>query len=305
MGCDLEPGTQKCGMRLRLRPNVNSRPPATQPIAAENQSRYPWGLIRHRARGEIATRGLGMASSRKLSRTGLGLVVGGLVLLTGSVSPAAAGVRVELIRERATVHATAEPASSVLAALARAAGFQVSYQGEPPQDPVTVDLESLRPDQAVNAILEGLGYSYAIRYGPRPGAVELLIVDAAHKMPGGDRHAATQEATQDTSSPAGNAAAAEDASPELQAAVESGPPLPPRPPDLPTSPFIRYDGPLNPSHDGSAETEPGIPVTNGIPATRVAFPERGEVVRMDGMGPNGVPRTELKERLPDPPPPDR
>ena len=99
-----------------------------------------------------------------------------LFLLVGVTARGEVTVRVE--GGRVDVSAQAEPLSAVLDAFAAETGTAVTFDGPPPRQPVTLDIEGRTPARALTELLEGLGVSYVLRSTADGAGVEALhIVD--------------------------------------------------------------------------------------------------------------------------------
>jgi hypothetical protein len=221
-----------------------------------------------------------------------------------AVEPAKASpLRVQVKGGLVDLHAESTPISTVLDQLAREVGTRVVYEDGRPQDRVSITLKNVTPREAVTRLLEGLGLSYAVRLGADPSRIELLVLSTRGAGPtrAGDSNersspapSARVESKSDEQAdevlPEPEVASEPPRPPGLALPDEPAPPLPRRPIDLPDSPFIPYYGSLNPdapAPEANAETD------------APAFPTPGEVVEMDGMGPDGVPTRVLKARLPE------
>jgi hypothetical protein len=245
------------------------------------------------------------------------LLPAGAVARTPSSSDPTAEVR--LSGGRITVRASGAPVSRVLERIAEVTGMSLSFTDGRPADPVSLMLDDVNPAEAITRILEGLGVDYALGTSADGSRINVLVVTGrgpqASARPDRAAAAAVQagpsrtEAEKNRTSPRPPELEADPASPsepprpsgvELPRAAH--PPLPARPSDLPTSPFVPYYGSLNP--DGPAPDPEALPIEP---------PSPGDVVDMDGMGPDGVPATERKSRLPEvspappiaPPPPSK
>jgi hypothetical protein len=229
---------------------------------------------------------------------------------TQVVEPATEGkapapLRVQVKGGLVDLHAESTPISTVLDQLAREIGTRVVYEDGRPQDRVSITLKNVTPREAVTRLLEGLGLSYAVRLGADPSRIELLVLstrgagpsragDSTEKSsPAPGRQAESKRDEQaDEVVPEPEVASEPPRPPGLELPNEPTPPLPRRPIDLPDSPFIPYYGSLNPdAPDADANAEADAPVFQP--------PTPGEVVEMDGMGPDGVPTRGLKARLPE------
>ncbi len=205
---------------------------------------------------------------------------------------------------RITVRASGAPVSLVLERIADVTGMTLSFTDGRPADTVSLTLHGVNPSEAIARILEGLGVDYALGTSADGSRVNVLVVTGrglqASARP--DRVTASVQAGSSLAEAEENRT---DAQPLDLAAAPASPPEPPRPPgvelpraahpplparpsDLPTSPFVPYYGSLNP--DGPPP-DPNEPL--------MEFPGPGDIVDMDGMGPNGVPTTERKGRLPE------
>jgi hypothetical protein len=223
-----------------------------------------------------------------------------------SVAPITAAVSAQPARDKVSVtskdgrlviRATAAPLGDVLEGIARATRRSVRYEGPRPTQPVTLTIVAATPEEAFAKALEGQALSYGMtpNFGvivvnlqgtvaPAPGAPVAEAAPAAVEVEPASEEAATEVAE------------AEPSDDEKKDRTAKGPPLPPRPPDLPRHPWIPYDGPLNPTARG-ARTGTG-PGETAPPLTPVAPLDPTETVEMDGMGPNG-PEKSLKKRVPD------
>lgn len=76
--------------------------------------------------------------------------------------------------------AQAAPLVEVLAELARHTGMRVLYEGPPPQNLISVDLQAKTPAEGLLELIEGLGLNYAAALDGRRGAIRtLLLIGAA------------------------------------------------------------------------------------------------------------------------------
>jgi hypothetical protein len=110
----------------------------------------------------------------RLARLGL---LGGLFLLP--VRPAAAEVIVAVTDGRVDLTAQAAPLSEVLDRLARQTRMELTYDGAPPRNLVTVVLQAATPAQAVISVMEGLGVNYALQLDRSGREVKSLLLIAA------------------------------------------------------------------------------------------------------------------------------
>ena len=250
-----------------------------------------------------------------------------LWILPMAGEPAAGGIEVRSNSGRVDVHATAVPLSAVLDRLGREAGFKVVYEGTPPGQLVSVELDGVTPEEAVAQLVEGLGLSYALRLDPAGTRIDTAVftqvaakkAGTGAKTPASAPPAAPSAGMPETGSdpvpPSEPAAPAELSDEEAEAAasfdampaeardpqganvIAAGPPVPPRPAGVPTSPWIPYEGSLNPPAPEAGRVN-GKPNTGPAVLNGIKPPVLGEVVELDGMGPGGVPGRELKERVP-------
>jgi hypothetical protein len=79
---------------------------------------------------------------------------------------------------RVRIQATATPLSSVLDRLSRATGMKVVYEGAPPTDRLTADIDAGSETEALSRLLEGLGLTYAFKLDAAERHVETLYVTA-------------------------------------------------------------------------------------------------------------------------------
>jgi hypothetical protein len=249
-----------------------------------------------------------------------------LWILPMAGEPAAGRIEVRSNSGRVDVHATAVPLSAVLDRLGREAGFKVVYEGTPPGQLVSVELDGVTPEEAVAQLVEGLGLSFALRLDPAGTRIDTAVFTQVAAPKAGSR--ATTPAAPPPATPAALPAAGSDPVPpvdpvaptdlsdeEAEAAahfdampaeahdpqganfIAAGPPVPPRPAGVPTSPWIPYEGSLNPPAPEAGRVN-GKPNTGPAVLNGIKPPVLGEVVELDGMGPGGVPGRELKERVP-------
>lgn len=101
-----------------------------------------------------------------------------LLLLADYPSPRA---EVRVAGGRVTIEARNVPLSQLLDRISEASGMTVTYEGERPSTPVTVNVEGLSEVAAVLQLMEGLGISYFIRTDASGSGVDVLIISG----PGG------------------------------------------------------------------------------------------------------------------------
>lgn len=105
-----------------------------------------------------------------------GLALAGVLLTARAAGAVDSAVTVS--PSRVTVEATTAPISEVLDRLARQTGMKVTYEGGVPRTLVTTRIERATPAEAVLAVLEGLGLSYALLLDPTGTRVETLLMVA-------------------------------------------------------------------------------------------------------------------------------
>jgi hypothetical protein len=99
------------------------------------------------------------------------------VALTFTLAAAVrADVEITAAGDRIDVSAARAPLSDVLDGLARKTRMKVVYEGAAPRTPVTVELRSRTPAQAVLGVLDGLGLSYALVLDVSGTQVETLMM---------------------------------------------------------------------------------------------------------------------------------
>jgi len=104
--------------------------------------------------------------------------ISSLLAVALAVGRLAGGAEVTASPEGVTIRAHVTPVSEVLDELARQAGLKVIYDGPPPRDLVTVDRSSPSLAEAIPALLEGLGLSYALKMDASGTEVETLYLTA-------------------------------------------------------------------------------------------------------------------------------
>ncbi len=177
-----------------------------------------------------------------------GFVVAALLLLLPVA--AAAETEVRPVGDRLEVRASAATVSEVLDRIARQTGMRVSYDGPPPRARVTLSGGPRTPAEAVLAVLEGQGLTYALRLDPTGTRVEMLMVFAGS----GSRGATSPSlapARMDRPEPANDE---DDEPPDTSPAPEPSSPPEARPTRPGAVPFV-------PAPDGRA-----LPLTPAAPA---------------------------------------
>lgn len=107
-------------------------------------------------------------------------------LLGTSAGLAGADVRVRLRGDRIDIEASNAALADILVELARQTGMKVVYDGPPPRAPLTTILNDRSQPEALLALFEGLGLSFALSLDPTGTRVDTLLVVASS---GGGRSA--------------------------------------------------------------------------------------------------------------------
>ena len=93
-----------------------------------------------------------------------------------SVGPTA---EVKVVGGRVHIQATTTPVSTVLDRLSRVTGMKVVYEGAPPTDRLTANIDAGSETEALSRLLEGLGLTYAFKLDAAGRHVETLYITAA------------------------------------------------------------------------------------------------------------------------------
>jgi hypothetical protein len=118
-------------------------------------------------------------SSSRLAERLRASALAALLVATGAGAAAAPTVLVSRDGDGLGVEAQGAPLSEVLDAIGRELGVQVEYEGGPPQNPVTLKLVGRTPAEAVLALLDGTGVSYAIQLDTTGQGVSRLLIQTA------------------------------------------------------------------------------------------------------------------------------
>jgi hypothetical protein len=100
-----------------------------------------------------------------------------------------AAVEVRVTGERVDVVATNAPLAEILEGLSRQTHIKLVYEGTPPRQLLTVDIKNRTPAEAVLAVLEGQGLTYAVALDRSGTRVQTLLMSgsipatAASSMP--------------------------------------------------------------------------------------------------------------------------
>jgi hypothetical protein len=94
-----------------------------------------------------------------------------------------AGVEIRVSGERIDVQATNMPLSEILDGLSRQAHMKIVYEGPPPRQLVSVNIQGRTPAEAVLAILEGQGVAYAVALDKTGTRVDTLLMAGALPIP--------------------------------------------------------------------------------------------------------------------------
>jgi hypothetical protein len=129
------------------------------------------------------------------------------VALVALPSPVPAEVYVKAQQGRLTVRAQREPLSKVLASIARETGLAITYQAQAPGTLISLNLESVTPQEAVTRLFEGQGLNYIFTLDPTRSKVAMLIITG-----GGTARATTQAAAHNNP---GNPSAYAEEEPEM------------------------------------------------------------------------------------------
>jgi hypothetical protein len=101
-------------------------------------------------------------------------------LLPALLLSGASSIEVRVSEQGLRLSAQAAPLVEVLAELARHTGMRVLYEGAPPQNLISVDLQAKTPAEGLLELIEGLGLNYAAALDGRRGAIRtLLLIGAA------------------------------------------------------------------------------------------------------------------------------
>jgi hypothetical protein len=110
------------------------------------------------------------------------VLVGVTAAVLGTAS--STGADVSVAGNRVSIDVRAMPASAVLDRIGRATGMKVSYEGGQPRTLVTIQRLNVSPQDAVLAVMEGLGVSYALIMDQAGQKVDSLVVLGGPVRPG-------------------------------------------------------------------------------------------------------------------------